>query len=79
MFELRQIIVLLDQSEESVTAVEKAAILAKKTGSRMTLFTSGYDGALNNLQNLAENARDAYLSRLLIGLDSLELYSKTDH
>ena len=71
MFELRHIIVLLDQSEESVTAVEKAAILAKKTGSRITLFTSGYDGALNNLQNLAENARDAYLSRLLIGLDSL--------
>ncbi|MFT4675365.1 MAG: universal stress protein E [Reinekea sp.] len=71
MFELRHIIVLLDQSEESVTAVEKAAMLAKKTGSRMTLFTSGYDGALNNLQNLAENARDAYLSRLLIGLDSL--------
>ena len=71
MFELRHIIVLLDQSEESVAAVEKAAILAKKTGSRVTLFTSGYDGALNNLRHQAENARDAYLSRLLIGLDSL--------
>ena len=77
MFEFHHIIVLLDQSEESVVAVEKAAILAKKTGSRLTLFSSGYDGALNNLQHLAENARDSYLSRLLNGLDSLAEVART--
>jgi len=71
MFEHRHIIVLLDPSEESAVAVEKAAHIARISGSKLTLFSSGYDGALNTLHPHTENARDSYLSRLLDGLNTL--------
>lgn len=71
MFEHKHIIVLLDPAEESAAAVEKAATLAKLSGSKLTLFSSGYDGALNSIHPHSENARDSYLSRLLDGLDAL--------
>lgn len=71
MFEHKHIIVLLDTTEESAVAVEKAAHLARISGSRLTLFSSGYDGALNTLHPHSENARDSYLSRLLDGLETL--------
>ena len=71
MFEHRHIIVLMDPSEESAVAVEKAAIMARISGSRLTLFSSGYDGALNSIYPHAENARDSYLSRLIDGLEVL--------
>ena len=71
MFEHRHIIVLLDQAEDSAVAVEKAARLARISNSRLTLFSSGYDGALNTAHPHSEHARDSYLSRLLDGLDTL--------
>lgn len=71
MFEHKHIIVLLDPTEESAAAVDKAAHIARKTGSQITLFSSGYDGALNNIHPGSENARDSYLSRLLDGLETL--------
>jgi universal stress protein E len=71
MFEHKHIIVLLDTTEESAVAVEKASHLARISGSELTLFSSGYDGALNSLHPHSENARDSYLSRLLDGLETL--------
>ncbi|MDX1340724.1 MAG: universal stress protein [Reinekea sp.] len=71
MFEHRHIIVLMDPAEESAVAVEKAATMARISGSHITLFSSGYDGALNSIHPHSENARDSYLSRLLDGLESL--------
>jgi universal stress protein E len=71
MFEHQHIIVLLDPSEESAVAVEKAAHIARISGSKLTLFSSGYDGALNNIHPHSENARDSFLTRLLDGLDTL--------
>jgi universal stress protein E len=71
MFEHRHIIVLMDPAEESSMAVEKAALMARISGSKLTLFSSGYDGALNSLHPNSENARDSYLSRMLDGLETL--------
>ncbi|EAR08947.1 universal stress protein [Reinekea blandensis] len=71
MFEHKHIIVLLDPAEESAAAVEKAATLAQLSDSKLTLFSSGYDGALNSIHPHSENARDSYLSRLLDGLETL--------
>lgn len=71
MFEHKHIIVLLDPAEESAAAVDKASTLARLSGSRLTLFSSGYDGALNSIHPHSENARDSYLSRLLDGLEAL--------
>lgn len=71
MFEHGQIIVLLDPTEESASAVEKAAQLAQISNAQLTLFSSGYDGALSSSLPKSENARDSYLSRLLDGLESL--------
>ncbi len=71
MFEHNHIIVLLDPAEESVVAVEKAAKLAKITSAKLTLFASGYDGALTTTHPHTQSARDSYLSRMLDGLESL--------
>ena len=71
MFEHKHIIVLLDPAEESAAAGEKAATLAQLSDSKLTLFNSGYDGALNSIHPHSENARDSYLSRLLDGLETL--------
>lgn len=71
MFEHKHIIVLLDSSEESAAAVDKASTLARISGSTLTLFSSGYDGALNSIHPHSENARDSYLTRLLDGLETL--------
>ncbi len=71
MFEHRHIIVLMDSNEESAVAVKKAATMARISGSRITLFSSGYDGALNSIHPHSENARDSYLSSLLDGLEIL--------
>lgn len=77
MFNHKHIIVLMDPAEESVVAVEKASTLAKLSGSRLTLFSSGYDGALNSIHPHSENARDSYLSRLLDGLEALAVSARS--
>lgn len=71
MFEHGQIVVLLDPAEESAPAVEKAAQLAQISDASITLFASGYDSALSSAHPHSENARDAYLSRLIDGLEAL--------
>ncbi len=71
MFEHRHIIVLMDQAEDCSVAVEKAAHLARISGSKLTLFSSGYDGALNSVHPNSEHARDSYLSRILDSLETL--------
>ncbi|TCS41733.1 universal stress protein [Reinekea marinisedimentorum] len=71
MFEHGQIIVLLDPAEESAPAVEKAAQLAQISEASITLFSSGYDSALSSAHPHSENARDAYLSRMIDGLEAL--------
>ncbi len=71
MFKHKSIIVLLDPNEESAIAVDKAAQLARISGSKLTLFSSGYDGALTTVREHAENARDSFLSRLLESLETL--------
>jgi len=71
MFKHGQIIVLLDHTEESATAVEKATQLAQISKASLTLFSSGYDSALNSAYPDSDRARDAYLSRLVEGLETL--------
>lgn len=77
MFEHRHIIVLMDPNEESAVAVEKAAIMAQISGSSITLFSSGYDGALNSIHPHSEHARDSYLTRLIEGLEVLAKVART--
>lgn len=71
MFKHQHIIVLMDQGEDNSVAVGKAAQLARISGSQLTLFSSGYDGALNSIHPNSEHARDSYLSRLLDSLETL--------
>lgn len=69
MFNHKHIIVLLDPSEESAIAVDKASNIAQLVGATLTLFTTGYSSALTVNHPKTDHAKDSYLSKLLEGLD----------
>ncbi|MBU2863560.1 universal stress protein [Reinekea forsetii] len=67
----KHIIMLYDEAEDCANAVDKAASLARLSGSSLTLFACDYSGSLTTSHPHAENARDAFLTRLKDSLDPL--------
>ncbi|MFQ3230028.1 universal stress protein [Reinekea sp.] len=76
MFNHKHIIVLYDDAEVCAHAVDKAAQLAKWSGSRLTLFACDYSSSLTATHPHTENARDAFLTRLKESLEPLANIAK---
>lgn len=71
MFNHKHIVVLYDDAEVCSYAVDKAAHLARLSGSKLTLFACDYSSSLTASHPHTENARDAFLTRLKQSLEPL--------
>lgn len=73
MFTYKNIVVLIDPSEDNQTALMKAEKLAAATKSKITLFCSGYNSTLANSRSLSGDksdlARDTFIQRIKSALN----------
>jgi len=73
MFSYKNIIVLIDSSEDNQTALLKAEKLAKANHAKITLFSSGYNSTLANNRSLtadqSEIAQDSFIQGIKSALE----------
>lgn len=70
MYELDHIVVLIDSEEDNQTALTKAERLAETSKARITLFSSGYNSALDHASSLTSEQRNDARNRYIEGIRS---------